>query len=281
MTPINRGNAFSSFLFESLITSRSLLGSIHPAVSARQDRVAPNGGEIASLLLDSVLPDGKVPCLVDLLLLVDGELAGAAVDEQQKAADDGKNLEEVVLGEVLVGVVLVELSSLLVCISTEYKRAGTYSPEVVDEEVEDGEDDDQQGGAELGLEANDNHDAGNGADERDKDPAESPGAAEDETHEEEDEENTSGKLEVHLAVLLVKLGNTREGLGLADPRVGEDHDKTANDGEVTEEEVDVEDQAIAESLRNDNGHETADGVVGVLAGNNEDGACGHGDDIDE
>lgn len=205
----------------------------------------------------------KVPDLVDLLLLVDGELAGAAVDEQQKAANDGKDLEEVVLGEVLVGVVLVE------------------SPEVVDEEVEDGEDDDQQGGAELGLEANDNHDAGDGADERDKDPAESPGAAEDEAHKEEDEENTSGKLEVHLAVLLVKLGNAGEGLGLADPRVGEDHDKTANDGKVSEEEVDVEDQAIAESLRNDNGHETADGVVGVLARNNEDGACGHGEDIDE
>jgi hypothetical protein len=49
-------------------------------------------------------------CLVDLLLLVDAELAGAAVDEQQETANDGQDLEEVVLGEVLVRVVLVELN---------------------------------------------------------------------------------------------------------------------------------------------------------------------------
>ena len=49
--------------------------------------------------------------LVDLLLLVDAELAGAAVNEQQEATDNGEDLEEVVLGEVLVGVVLVELGT--------------------------------------------------------------------------------------------------------------------------------------------------------------------------
>lgn len=49
--------------------------------------------------------------LIDLLLLVDAELAGAAVDEQEEAPNYGKDLEEVVLGEVLVGMVLVELST--------------------------------------------------------------------------------------------------------------------------------------------------------------------------
>lgn len=52
----------------------------------------------------------EVRCLVDLLLLVDAELARAAVDEQQKTANDGQDLEEVVLGEILVRVVLVELN---------------------------------------------------------------------------------------------------------------------------------------------------------------------------
>ena len=47
--------------------------------------------------------------LVNLLLLVDTELSGTAVDEQEETADDRKNLEEIVLGEVLVGVVLVKL----------------------------------------------------------------------------------------------------------------------------------------------------------------------------
>jgi hypothetical protein len=55
-----------------------------------------------------------LPCfLVDLLLLVDAELARAAVDQQQKAADDGEDLEEVVLGKVLVGVVLMELREVI------------------------------------------------------------------------------------------------------------------------------------------------------------------------
>ena len=47
--------------------------------------------------------------LVHLLLLVKADLAGAHVDEEEQTADDRQDLEEVVLGEVLVGVVLVEL----------------------------------------------------------------------------------------------------------------------------------------------------------------------------
>lgn len=47
--------------------------------------------------------------LVHLLLLVETDLAGTHVDEEEQTADDGEDLEEVVLGEVLVGVVLVEL----------------------------------------------------------------------------------------------------------------------------------------------------------------------------
>lgn len=48
-------------------------------------------------------------CLVNLLLLVDAELAGAAVDQEQQTTNNGQNLEEIVLGKVLVGVVLVKL----------------------------------------------------------------------------------------------------------------------------------------------------------------------------
>jgi hypothetical protein len=47
--------------------------------------------------------------LVDLLLLVDAVFSWTAVYEQQESANDGKDLEKVVLGKVLVGVVLVEL----------------------------------------------------------------------------------------------------------------------------------------------------------------------------
>jgi hypothetical protein len=47
--------------------------------------------------------------LINLLLLVDTELAWAAVDQEQQTTDNGQNLEEIVLGKVLVGVVLVKL----------------------------------------------------------------------------------------------------------------------------------------------------------------------------
>jgi len=60
------------------------------------------------MVSQSLRPEVEVG-LVHLLLLVEADLAGAAVDEQQETTDDGEDLEEVVLGEVLVGVVLVEL----------------------------------------------------------------------------------------------------------------------------------------------------------------------------
>ena len=47
--------------------------------------------------------------LVHLLLLIEADLAGTHVDEEEQTANNGEDLEEVVLGEVLVRVVLVKL----------------------------------------------------------------------------------------------------------------------------------------------------------------------------
>lgn len=47
--------------------------------------------------------------LVDLLLLIDAELSRATVDQEEETSYNGQNLEEVILGEILVGVVLVKL----------------------------------------------------------------------------------------------------------------------------------------------------------------------------
>ena len=46
---------------------------------------------------------------VDFLLFVHTELARAHVNQQKETAHDGEDLEEVVLGKVLVWVALVEL----------------------------------------------------------------------------------------------------------------------------------------------------------------------------
>jgi hypothetical protein len=47
--------------------------------------------------------------LINLLLLVDAVFSWTAVDQEEEAADNGQDLEEVVLGEVLVWVCVVEL----------------------------------------------------------------------------------------------------------------------------------------------------------------------------
>jgi len=61
----------------------------------------------------SFLPHPSFWCeLVDLLLLVDAIFSGAAVYEQQETANNREDLEEIVLGEVLVGMVLMELQPI-------------------------------------------------------------------------------------------------------------------------------------------------------------------------
>lgn len=65
------------------------------------------------------------------------------------------------------------------------------------------------------------------------------------------------------------------------PAVGENHEETADDGEVAQEEVEVEDETVAEGLRDDDAEETVDGVFRVLAGDDEGGAGEHYKDVGE
>lgn len=217
--------------------------------------------------------------LVDLLLLVDAELSGAAVDKQQQATHDGQDLEEIVLGKVLVGVVFVELSKMSAFVTKIVARCSTYSPEVVDKDVEDTQDEDQKSGAELGLESNHNHDTSKQANERDNDSPERPVTAPDKADEQEDEQNTASKLEIHLAVLLVDRGEAGESLGLPDPRVGENHQKATNDGQVSEEKVEVKDETVSEGLHDHDAHESGNRIVGISASDDEERAGYHGEDV--
>ena len=171
-------------------------------------------------------------------------------------------MEEVVLGKVLVGVVRVQ------------------SPPVVDVEVEDAENKDEHDGGELGLKANNDHDASNQSQKTGNDSPETPVAAEDKANEEEDEQDTSSELEVHLPVLLVKLGETGRSKLLANPRVGKDHEQTAHDGKIAEEEVEVEDETVSEALQYNHAHEPTNAVFGELSCNDAHGAESHGEDVD-
>lgn len=48
-------------------------------------------------------------CLIHLLLLIDRVFSWSAIHKKEETTDDGEDLEEIVFGEVLVGVVLMEL----------------------------------------------------------------------------------------------------------------------------------------------------------------------------
>ena len=157
---------------------------------------------------------------------------------------------------------------------------GTHGPPIVHNQIEDAEDHDQKHSAHLRLESNGDHHASHEAENADNDSPNAPLAREDETQEQEDEQYSPSELHIHLAVLLVNLRQTCWRELLAHPRVGEHHKETANHGEIAKEEVQIEDQAIPESLCDHDTEEAEDGVFGVLASDDQGGASGHRDDID-
>jgi hypothetical protein len=70
---------------------------------------------------------------------------------------------------------------------------GMYAPPIVGEDIEDAEDDDKEGSGPLGLETNGNHDAGNEPNNGDEHTRDAPFTLDDETQEEENQEDTTGK----------------------------------------------------------------------------------------
>ena len=66
-----------------------------------------------------------------------------------------------------------------------------------------------------------------------------------------------------LAVCLAEGGKTSKEFLARVHGVAEDHEETTDDGEVAEEEVEVEDEAIAECLNDDNAKKTANRVFRV------------------
>lgn len=157
----------------------------------------------------------------------------------------------------------------------------TYSPEVVHNQVENAENDNEQDSAKLGLEADNNHDTSSGSNNGEGRAPDRPLAAKDEADKEEDEQDTARELEVHFPVLLIDLGESRKGLVLPNPGVGEHHEETAHHGEVAQEEVKVGNEAIAEGLGHNDNHKAADSVVGVFPDDDEGRANSHGEDVEQ
>jgi hypothetical protein len=176
---------------------------------------------------------------------------------------NGKDLEEVVLREILVWVVRVQ------------------RPEVVDQNVEDAEDDHQQNRAELGLEPHDHHNACHKAYQANKDPSKAPVAAEDKADKEKDKQDASRKLEVHLAVLLVELWQAGRRKPLAHPGIRQNHQESTHDGQIAQEEVEVKDQPVSDALENNHANKTKDAIVRVFPYDDHERADAHGDYVDD
>lgn len=157
----------------------------------------------------------------------------------------------------------------------------TYRPEVVDQNVEDTEQHHKHDRTPLGLETDNHHDTSDEAGHTDDDAPHGPLSREDESDKEEDQEHATSELDIHLAVLLIQLGQTGGHELLAHPRVGENHEKTANHAEVAQEEVEVEDESVSKALSDDDAQQTGDREFGVSASNHEERAYRHRNDVDD
>ena len=162
----------------------------------------------------------------------------------------------------------------------ENHNTKTYRPEVVDQHIEHTQQNHQENSTPLSLEAHNNHNASTQTEQADNDTPQAPLAREDESDKEEDQQHTTSKLDVHLAVLLVQLGQTSRDELLANPRVGQNHKQTTDNTQVAEEEVEIENETVSETLRDDHSEQTSDSNLSVLAGDDEEGTYRHGNDVE-
>ena len=160
-------------------------------------------------------------------------------------------------------------------------RQFTYRPEVVDEDVEHAQQHHQQDGTQFRLEPNHNHDTSHEPKHANNNPPNAPISRKDEPDEQENQQYPSAKLYIHLAVLFIDTRQAGECNSLPDPAVTQHHEQSAHDREIAQEEVQVEDQAVAECLDNDDGNETRDRDLRVLADYDEGAADGHKDHVEE
>jgi len=200
--------------------------------------------------------------LVDLLL-VEAQISRANVDKEDKSTNNRKCLEEVVFGKVLLRMVLME------------------RPKVVDQNVKDRQNDDKEDSAVLGLETNDDHDGCDGSNDGYKDSPESKFTRENEADKQENQENTSTQLDIHLLVTLVQSWKSSSHQSLSDPRFGQNEQKTTDDRQISKKEVEIKDESITNALHEDDSHQNSGSVFGLTASNHIYRGHGHGNDVED
>jgi len=140
------------------------------------------------------------------------------------------------------------------------RMLGWYTPPVVGESIENTENDNEEGCGPFGFETDGHHGAGGKSEDGDEQPGNGPFTLNDESEEEEDEKDTTRQEEVFPSIGLANGRKSGEEFFTSDHGVAEDHEETTNDAEVTEEESEVEDETVAETLDDDDGQKTGDSV---------------------
>lgn len=168
-------------------------------------------------------------------------------------------------------------------ISVSQAKVGrrSYRPEVINEHVKHTQQHDQKNGAPLRLEADNHHDTRQEPKQTNQHTPEAPLAREDKPDKQENQQHAPSKLDVHLAILLIELRQARRDELLAHPRVGKHHKQAAHDAEVAEEEVQVEDQAVTEALRDDHGQQARDAELGAFPSDYQCRADAHSDNVND
>lgn len=145
------------------------------------------------------------------------------------------------------------------------------SPPGIDRKVESSQHDNQEESALFRLVPNCDQQARNQTTRTDHPFRPSSLTVEDETEEEENEENSTKELEVFLAILIVDphRWHTDQVRLFSRESVRESHEESTDHGEVAKEEGEVENQAVSETLRDDNTEETDSSVEGVTFGDDQ------------
>lgn len=196
------------------------------------------------------------------LLLVDRDVSGAHVHEENQPSNDRQRLEEIILQEVPLVVLLVQ------------------APPVVDEDVEQAEEDDEESGRPLGLETDDDHATGDEAKDGNDDAGKGPFTSNEEADKEEDEQDSTCQLGIGSSRGL-REGGEPEMLIIHHERVAEDHEQATSNAEIAEEEVEVEEEAVAERLNDNDAEESSNGPVGLITGDDTVGSASHDEDVGE
>ena len=168
------------------------------------------------------------------------------------------------------------------------------APPVICKHVEHAQDKDEESGRPLGLESNSNHPARTQPDDRHKHSSDAPLSLDDESQKEEDEQDATGEKEasdpvrnypidaesvifssLFLPVVLADGWKSGKRSSSCDHRVTKDHEQSTDDTQVAQEEIKVEDEAVTESLHDDNPEKSAGSKFRVFLGDDGSGAGKH------